>query len=184
MKQALRQKARALGKSLSEAERQRRSASVYAQLVELLEAFDYQRIGIYMPMHDEPDLGGLYDFLELEGKELYLPRVLDDERIAMLRYRSGDTLERNGRFALREPELGASPMLEPLDVVLVPAVHFYRGYRLGRGKGYYDRYLAELRPRHLVGLSLGLLGQTPFDPDPWDEAMDFVLQPKTNDTDR
>ncbi|MDY3090092.1 MAG: 5-formyltetrahydrofolate cyclo-ligase [Porphyromonas sp.] len=184
MKQALRQRARELGKSLSIEERQRRSASVYAQLVELLEAFDYQRIGIYMPMHDEPELGGLYDFLELEGKELYLPRVIDSERIVMLRYRSGDTLERNGRFALREPELVAGPMPEPLDVVLVPAVHFHNGYRLGRGKGYYDRYLAELRPRYLIGLSLGLLGQAPFCPDPWDEAMDFVIQPKTNDTDR
>lgn len=184
MKQALRQRARELGKSLSIEERQRRSASVYAQLVELLEAFDYQRIGIYMPMHDEPDLGDLYDFLELEGKELYLPRVIDRERIVMLRYRGGDKLESNGRFALREPELVAGPMPEPLDVVLVPAVHFHNGYRLGRGKGYYDRYLAELRPRYLIGLSLGLLGQAPFCPDPWDEAMDFVIQPKTNDTAR
>ena len=59
------------------------------------------------------------------------------------------------RYGLRSP---APPVvaLDPrsLDLVLVPGVAFTRdGRRLGRGGGYYDRFLATLPPTvHLVGV--------------------------------
>ena len=59
------------------------------------------------------------------------------------------------RYGLRSP---APPVVEldpaSLDVVLVPGVAFARdGRRLGRGGGYYDRFLAALPSTvHLVGI--------------------------------
>ena len=59
------------------------------------------------------------------------------------------------RYGLRSP---APPVLEldpaSLEVVLVPGVAFTRdGRRLGRGGGYYDRFLITLPPTvHLVGV--------------------------------
>lgn len=59
------------------------------------------------------------------------------------------------RYGLRSP---AAPVrtMDPasLDVVLVPGVAFARdGRRLGRGGGYYDRFLVTLPPTvHLVGI--------------------------------
>ena len=62
------------------------------------------------------------------------------------------------RWGIPEPEPGRCPAIgsEQVDVVLVPLLLFDRlGHRVGYGKGYYDRFLAECRPDCLkIGLSL------------------------------
>ena len=54
---------------------------------------------------------------------------------------------RTGQFGIREPIESCPELpLNRLDFVLVPGIAFdLQGRRLGRGKGYYDRLLAEVR---------------------------------------
>ncbi len=86
----------------------------------------------------------------------------------------------NNDWDIPEP-LGGQP-LTPLDidVVLVPLLTFdLKGYRVGYGKGFYDRFLAQLRPDCLsIGLSL-------FDPvteikdlNEFDKTLDAVVTPE------
>lgn len=178
MKQQLRQSARTLSLALSAEAHKQASLSLCRQINNYLETISYQHIGVYMPLKDEPDIQPLYSSLENQGKCLYLPRVLGEEKIAFYPYRTQDILDESKYFALREPSLQLPHYAQALDVLLVPALHFYKGYRLGRGKGYYDRYLAHWRPKHLLGLSLApLKASEAFDIAPWDIPMDKVFTP-------
>ena len=66
---------------------------------------------------------------------------------------SGYEMLSSGTFGIPEPS-NKSDILMPwdIDMAVVPAVSYdYDGFRLGRGKGYYDRYLC-----HVKGIKVGL----------------------------
>lgn len=85
-----------------------------------------------------------------------------------------------GSFGASTPLITSTSQLLPpqeIDLVLVPGVAFDReGNRLGFGKGYYDRYLANLRPTTLR-VALAFSQQlVPFVPsEPHDQQVDFLI---------
>lgn len=177
-KSTLRRELRALGRALPKHERVDRSLSIVSQLRRLLEEIHPRRIALYMAMPDEPDVSSL--ILELSDScEVYLPRVRSDKDIDFALYKSGATqLVEGDGFGILEPE----PDLEAvspstLDVIVVPAMAYDRdGYRLGRGRGYYDRYLQSTRA-YTIGVTLDLVPDATWQVDYWDVPMDAVLRP-------
>jgi len=100
----------------------------------------------YWPLPDEVDIRPLIDQLVAEGKTVLLPKVTGDETMELRRYTSpADLVE--GAYHIMEPVGEPFTDYEKIDVALVPGMAFdAAGHRLGRGKGYYDRFLSE----HLV----------------------------------
>ena len=104
------------------------------------------RVLVFLPMqgqHDEPDLSPLVTRATSSAKSICVPRVC-------WRSKSMDAIT-TGRLASVEhdkfgvPTPTGTDCLHPedLDLILVPGVAFTRsGDRLGRGGGFYDRYLA------------------------------------------
>lgn len=78
----------------------------------------------------------------------------DDGSMQAVLADDGATLIPN-RFNIPEPAEGEIVPPEQIDIVFVPLLAFDRmGYRVGYGKGYYDRFLARCRPGVLrVGFS-------------------------------
>ena len=96
----------------------------------------------YWPLPDEVDIRPLIDWLVAEGKTVLLPKVVDDETMELRRYTSSADLA-EGAFHILEPVGEAFTDYETIDVALVPGMAFdAAGHRLGRGKGYYDRFLS------------------------------------------
>jgi 5-formyltetrahydrofolate cyclo-ligase len=114
-----------------------------------------RRVMVYLSMAGEAGTGALIERLLEAGIEVAGPRVDWNARtITPAQITDAMTDVVQGNLGVPEPAPSAPGMaLETIDVILVPALAFdLRGFRLGRGAGFYDRLLAD--PRR-TGLALG-----------------------------
>jgi 5-formyltetrahydrofolate cyclo-ligase len=140
-----------------------RSRALCARALELPEMVAAKTVVGFAAFGKEPRLELLFRALEARGVVTGLPRV-DDENLTLHRYREGEPLEESG-YGITEPLAAAPRIAEPeIDVILVPGLCFDgSGYRIGYGKGFYDRLLPTL-PRALrIGICYDheLLGELP-----------------------
>lgn len=97
---------------------------------------------LYYGVGNEPDTARLLEPLKALGKEIYLPCCLPGGRMEARRYEGSERLI-PGPYGIPEPEADClSAEKDSLSLILVPGLCFdLRGFRLGHGGGYYDRYL-------------------------------------------
>lgn len=143
-----------------------------------------KRIALYRPLPTEVSLDDLEEFLFQEKKELCYPLVLDDQRMEMKLLPKDQKLSQiewwTGRFGIQEPQPSWSASFpNKLDLIVVPGVLFGEraGERIGRGKGYYDRYLKETAAIR-VGVAFDFQVQPSLDQNAWDQKMDVIVTDK------
>ncbi|OYD06720.1 5-formyltetrahydrofolate cyclo-ligase [Paludifilum halophilum] len=104
-----------------------------------------RRVLFYMPFRKEPDIRPLIESAWAEGKEVVLPRAVPADRsLLLIRLDHFDQLEK-GAYGILEPPANPDRMVPAatIHLTVVPGVAFDRkGYRLGYGGGYYDRFFA------------------------------------------
>jgi 5-formyltetrahydrofolate cyclo-ligase len=123
------------------------SAAICERLARLPVWQNARAVLLFAPTAGEPDVWPLLQVALDSGKHVALPRYLADAaryEAALITDPARDLVQ--GRFGIREPApLCKVSELKQLDLVLVPALAFDgHGRRLGRGKGFYDRLLAEV----------------------------------------
>ncbi len=98
---------------------------------------DGEKIAIYYPLRYEISLMALVDLFP--NCCFYLPVI--QEELKFVRYRKNDILQK-GPFQTYEP-MGEALLPDEMDKIFIPCLATSRDYRrLGYGKGYYDRALA------------------------------------------
>lgn len=110
---------------------------------------------MYCSLTDEVDTRKALHQLIDAGKQVVLPVVVDDSHMVLRRYHSdADLCE--GAYHILEPTGPVFEDVDAIDVVVVPGMAFdAAGHRLGRGKGYYDRFLARCPKAWRIGICFG-----------------------------
>ena len=129
----------------------------------------------YWPLPDEVDIRPLLDQLLKDGKTVVLPKVIDNETMELRRYTSRADLQ-EGAFHILEPIGEQFTDYEKIDVALVPGIAFdAAGHRLGRGKGYYDRFLAAHPHLYKIGVCFPFQRVPEVPVDEHDVCMDLIV---------
>jgi 5-formyltetrahydrofolate cyclo-ligase len=132
----------------------------------------------FAPLSGEPDLTLLLEEAWADGKIVALPYFNSLTGLYSARAVSSRSELIPGQFGVLEPGAGCpSVSLNQLDLVLVPGVAFdLGGRRLGRGKGFYDRLLAEVRG-HKCGVAFDMQIVAEVPEEPHDIRVDSILTP-------
>ena len=127
-----------------------------------------ENIMIYYPLKNEINLLSLLE----DGKNFYLPKV-HGEKLMTCPYKKGDDLKIS-EFKTMEPKTMPADK-RCLDLVFVPALCVDKEkYRLGYGKGFYDRYLKGLNATKIVPIaSCFVLDEIPH--DKFDEKVSLII---------
>ena len=123
----------------------------------------------------EPDTARLVRELVRRGKTVGLPRMLPEHRMEVRRYAPDKPLV-TASFGISEPGEDC-PLIrrEDIALALVPAMCYdRRGFRLGFGGGYYDRWLAGFAGA-TVGLCREAVLQERVPVEGHDARVDFLL---------
>ena len=114
---------------------------------------------LYFPTRSEPDLTLLARLAWCDGKQVAFPISRTDS--LTLDFRIVTSLDElaTGAYGIPEPcENAPRAALTERTLCVVPALALDRdGYRLGYGKGYYDRFLSSFVGRSLVAIHSSLV---------------------------
>ena len=154
-------------------ERKEASASICNRISSLHEWISAKTVLLYAPLPDEPDILSLID----GSKTICFPRYNADRtyEAAALNHLNDLAL---GKFGILEPPNRCNKVRPTeINLTIVPGVAFDKDMnRLGRGGGFYDRWLKEFSGEKLgVGFDYQLIDSVPNDAH--DVRMDMVITP-------
>jgi len=176
-KSALRKQIREALQTISPAVRAVESIELCDRLEPQLQSA--RTILFFAPLPEEPDVWPLLEKLLPTKRICALPAF--DSATGTYSARRVQNLTTDiaaGKFGIHEPSAGCAEMpLEKFDLILVPAVAFdWRGHRLGRGGGFYDRLLAKARGIKCgVAFDRQMVKEIPAGTH--DVRMDFIVTP-------
>lgn len=120
-------------------------------------------IGVYYPIHNEVQTFRIINKSLSVKKKVCLPKLQDDDILFFPITNLKDLT--TGRYNIKEPSTNQNTGCYEIDVVIIPGIVFDRyGYRIGYGKGYYDRFLNRFSKENIISVGLAYDFQIVSDP--------------------
>lgn len=134
----------------------------------------------YSSLNDEVNTNRIIKKSLLDSKAVALPYCIDNNgTMEFYVVNSLDDLI-EGSFGVKEPDISKCKKLISFDnaIIVVPALAFDKqGYRLGYGKGYYDRFLEKHHIKS-IGLCYNDLIQEELPTDRFDLPVNYIITEK------
>jgi 5-formyltetrahydrofolate cyclo-ligase len=155
LKSALRKQALNQRNALTEDNLQELNGKLLAQFKKL-DLSNIKSLHIFLPIlhQKEPDTFLIIDWLQKNHSEIKIVVPKADFKTSIMSHHSYIDKEDllNNQYHIPEPQK-AKPFTTTPDIVIVPLLAFdKKGYRVGYGKGFYDRFLSGLVTQK-IGLS-------------------------------
>lgn len=131
----------------------------------------YKKILLYYPIFNEPNILSLMDICD--DKTYYLPYTYPDY-IEIRKVIDMDDLE----LDLYNVPTSKVKSVDEVEVAIVPAVAMnYKKYRLGYGKGYYDKFLKNKNILKIAVVNSEFVIDEEYQ-DEWDVCFDIIVTEK------
>jgi 5-formyltetrahydrofolate cyclo-ligase len=150
------------------------SERIMAQLEQMSAFRNAKTVLLYYPIHHEVDLRPLLE--KYKGQKIFLLPVTHRHSMEVRPY-DGEDMMRRGRMGVPEPQ--TYTYKGPIDLIIVPGVVFDQHcHRIGRGGGYYDRFLAKYSHVMKIGVCYAFQLKKHAIPHGWrDIKMDRIITP-------
>ena len=153
------------------------SLSVLSRLADQESFRKAKIILMYYSLPDEVNTHTFIDEMTALGKTVLLPVVKDSEKMEIREY-SGRKDLTEGSFHIMEPtgKLFPPERYGEIEVGVIPGMSFdEKGNRLGRGKGYYDRFLKKVPTMFKIGICFDFQKINTIPIEETDIRMDYIL---------
>lgn len=171
-------------RSLSQNERREKSEQVIKTLFKNSDFSERRFVNCFITLekNNELDTSQIFKRLYSEFPQIttIAPRINFDTNLLEHVRISPDTRLIENRWGILEPEGNEIVEVEELDAVFVPLIAFDKiGFRVGYGKGFYDKFLKTCRPGcQKIGLSLFPPVEKIYDVEDFDVKLDFCATPE------
>jgi len=179
-KKELRIKYKALRRSLSESQIEDFSLDIANQLLKL-DVWDKSFYHIFLTIEEQQEVNTDYILNILSGKDKNIVISKSNfEDYTMSHYLLTDNIKiKKNNHNIPEPVDGIPIPSDNIEVILIPLLAFDKsGNRIGYGKGFYDRFLTECKPKTIkIGLSFFEAEDETFKASEHDIILDYCVTP-------
>tara|TARA_R110002111_G_scaffold92834_1_gene144184 strand:+ start:3598 stop:4161 length:564 start_codon:yes stop_codon:yes gene_type:complete len=176
----LRQKFKALRRDLSQQQIENLSLSIANQLLSL-NIWDFSFYHIFLTIEEQKEINTDYILNILAGKDKNIIISKSNfEDYSLTHYLLTDSTRiKKNVYNIPEPADGIEIETSKIDIVFVPLLAFdKKGNRIGYGKGFYDRFLANCKPETIkIGLSFFEAENEIFEASENDIILDYCATP-------
>lgn len=179
-KQELRIKYKALRSKLSHEEKEDSSIAIANAILKLpIWDKEYYHVFLSILKQKEINTGPILSILSGKDKHVILSKS-DFETSSMTHFLLTDsTIIKTNDWNIPEPVDGIPIASNSIEVVFIPLLAFDKeGNRVGYGKGFYDKFLSECKPKTIkIGLSFFEAEEKIKDIDPHDIKLNYCVTP-------
>ena len=180
-KSAIRKKYKALRNALTPQQLDDFSLAIANRLLQLpVWEQRYYHLFLTIAEQKEIDTEFILNILAGKDKDIILSQSNFENNSLTHFLLTDNTVIKKNTYNIPEPIDGIEVPSHKIDVVFVPLLAYdTKGNRIGYGKGFYDRFLAECKPNVIkIGLSFFPPEETLFDVDATDIGLDFCVTPE------